>query len=129
MDKFLVSGSVGQLGIAERRDVQSQDVSKNSSISGPAEKQASIGIRLMELVAKRGDEIKDILALETELSRVREEIERMEGRFDFSDRVTLTTVEIMASRELDISRRKRPLPAVRSTLLSLITCAIRGKVC
>ena len=52
-------------------------------------------------MAKRGDEIKDVLALEAELARVREEIERMQGRLRYlTDRVALTTVEITAYERL-----------------------------
>jgi hypothetical protein len=58
--------------------------------------------RLLELVAKRGDEIKDVLALEAELSRVREEVEKIQGRLRYlGDRVALTTIEIAAYERLD----------------------------
>jgi hypothetical protein len=104
MDKFFTFlDSVGQLGVTDRRDVQSQDVSEEFvDLEARLKNKQALESRLLELVAKRGDEIKDVLALETELSRVREEIERMQGRLRYlNDRVTLTTIEITASERTD----------------------------
>lgn len=103
-DKFFIFlDAVGQLGVTDRRDVQSQDVSEEFvDLEARLKNKQALESRLLELVAKRGDEIKDVLALETELSRVREEIERMQGRLRYlNDRVTLTTVEITASERTD----------------------------
>jgi hypothetical protein len=94
---------VGQLGVAERREVQSQDVTEEYiDLQSRLKNKQALEARLLELVANRGDAIKDVLALEGELSRVREEIERLQGRIRFlSDRVALTTVEIAAYERLD----------------------------
>jgi uncharacterized coiled-coil protein SlyX len=94
---------VGQLGVAERRDVQSQDVSEEYvDLESRLKNKQTLESRLLELVAKRGDEIKDVLALESELSRVREEIEKIQGRLRYlTDRVALTTIEISAYERLD----------------------------
>jgi hypothetical protein len=95
--------AVGKLGIADYRDVQSQDVTEEYvDLNSRLKNKQTLEARLLELVAKRGDEIKDILALEAELSRVREEIERIEGRLLLlKDRVALTTIEITAYERLD----------------------------
>ncbi len=94
---------VGQLGIAERRDVQSQDVTEEYvDLESRLKNKQTLESRLLELVSKRGDEIKDVLALESELSRVREEIEKIQGRLRYlTDRVALTTIEISAYERLD----------------------------
>ncbi len=119
VDKFFAFlESVGQLGITERRDVQSQDVYEEFvDVEARLKNKQALESRLLELVAKRGDEIKDVLALETELSRVREEIERMQGRLRYlNDRVTLTSVEITASERTDYQPPQATLAArVRST--------------
>ena len=95
--------AVADLGFAERRDVQSQDVTEEYvDLESRLKNKQTLEARLLELVAKRGDEIKDVLALENELSRVREEIEKLQGRLRYlSDRVALTTIEISAYERLD----------------------------
>jgi hypothetical protein len=94
---------VAQLGVAERREVQSQDVIEEFvDLGSRLKNKQTLESRLLELVSKRGDEIKDVLALENELSRVREEIEKLQGRLNYlSDRVALTTIEIQAYERLD----------------------------
>jgi uncharacterized protein DUF4349 len=94
---------VGQLGVAERREVQSQDMTEEFvDLGARLKNKQALESRLLEIVSKRGDEIKDVLALEAELSRVREEIERLQGRLRFlTDRVSLTTIEISAYERLD----------------------------
>src|SRR5262245_8210567 len=104
VDKFFTFlDAVGQLGVTDRRDVQSQDVSEEFvDLEARLKNKQVLDSRLVELVGKGGYEIKDGLALETELSGVREEIERMQGRLRYlNDRVTLTTVEITASERTD----------------------------
>jgi hypothetical protein len=94
---------VAQLGVAERREVQSQDVTEEFvDLGSRLKNKQTLENRLLELMSKRGDEITDVLALENELSRVREEIEKLQGRLNYlSDRVALTTIEIQAYERLD----------------------------
>ena len=98
--KFVEEAS--QLGIAEHRESQASDVTEEYvDLEARLKNKQQLEARLLELVAKRGDEIKDVLALEAELSRVREEIERMQGRLRYlTDRIALTTVEITAYERL-----------------------------
>jgi len=105
--------SVGKLGVADRREVQSQDVTEEYvDLEARLKNKQALESRLLELVAKRGDEIKDVIALEQELSRVREEIERLQGKLRFlSDRVSLTTVEISAYERLDYQPEEATLTA------------------
>jgi uncharacterized coiled-coil protein SlyX len=93
----------GRLGVAESREVQSEDVTEEYvDLTARLKNKQQLEARLLELVAKRSDEIKDVIALEAELSRVREEIERMQGRLRYlNDRVQLTTVDITAHERLD----------------------------
>jgi hypothetical protein len=95
-DQFL--SALTALGVTERREVQADDITEEFvDLTARLKNKQQLETRLLDLVAKRGDEIKDVLALEAELNRVREEIERMQGRLRYlSDRVALTTVEISA---------------------------------
>jgi hypothetical protein len=95
--------SVTHLGVAERREVQSQDVTEEYvDLEARLKNKQALEGRLLELVSKRSDSIKDVIALESELGRVREEIERLQGRLRYlSDRVSLTTIEITAYERLD----------------------------
>jgi hypothetical protein len=121
---------IASLGVAERREVQADDVTEEYvDLTARLKNKQQLESRLLELVAKRGDEIKDVLAIETELSRVREEIERLQGRLRYlSDRVALTTIEVMAYERHDY----RPVEATligriehtfRASLAGLAQCA------
>jgi len=105
--------AAGQLGIAERREVQSQDVTEEFvDLEARLKNKQALESRLLELVSKRGDAIKDVLALEAELSRVREEIEKLQGRLRFlTDRVSLTTIDITAYERLDYQPPEATFPA------------------
>lgn len=107
-DKFVEQA--GKLGVAQSRDINSEDVSEEFvDLTARLKNKQQLEARLLELVAKRSDEIKDILALEAELSRVREEIERMQGRLRYlTDRVALTTVELAAHERQDYKPPEAP---------------------
>jgi hypothetical protein len=93
-DGFLEA--VAELGVPEHRDLQSQDVTEEYvDLGSRLKNKHALEARLLQLVADRTDEIKDVLALEAELSRVREEIEKIQGRLRFlTDRIALTTIDI-----------------------------------
>lgn len=90
--------AVAGLGVTHQREITSEDVTEEYvDLTARLKNKKELEKRLLELVAGRGEEIKDLLALEAELSRVREEIERMEGRMRYlADRVAMTTVQIVA---------------------------------
>ena len=100
----------GRLGISKSREITSEDVTEEFvDLTARLKNKQQLEARLLELVAKRGDEIKDVLALEAELSRVREEIERMQGRLRYlTDRVALTTVEIAAYERAEYEPPEAP---------------------
>ncbi len=93
----------GRLGISERREIQADDVTEEYvDLEARLKNKQQLEARLLELVAKRTDEIKDVIAVEAELSRVREEIERMQGRLRYlADRVAMTSVDITAYERRD----------------------------
>jgi hypothetical protein len=56
--------------------------------------------RLLELMADKSRRLEDVLVLERELSRIREEIERMQARLrSLSDRVDLSTITLTATEK------------------------------
>jgi uncharacterized coiled-coil protein SlyX len=107
-DRFVEEA--GKLGVATSRNIGSQDVTEEFvDLSARLKNKQQLEARLLELVAKRSGEIKDILALEAEISRVREEIERMQGRLRLlNDRVALTTVELAAYERKEYTPPEAP---------------------
>ena len=100
-DRFdAVLEGASQLGVPTNREVTAEDITEEYvDLSARLKSKQGIESRLLELVTKAG-EVKDIVAVETELGRVREEIERIEGRLRFlADRVALTTITIHAHEQ------------------------------
>jgi len=95
--------AAGKLGVTDTREVTADDVTEEYvDLEARLKNKQQLEARLLELVAKRTDEIKDVIAVEAELSRVREEIERMQGRLRYlADRVAMTTVQITAYERHD----------------------------
>lgn len=104
-----------QLGIPERRNQTAQDVTEEYvDLEARASNKKRLEERILDLLAKREGKIEDILEVERELSRVREEIERMEGRMRYlQNRVALTTVSISAREERDYVPPQAPSLAGR----------------
>jgi hypothetical protein len=88
--------SVESLGVAQRRERDADDVTeKYVDLAARLKNKQQLESRLLELVAQRSDEIKDVIAVEGELARVREEIERLQGQLRYlADRAALTTIEL-----------------------------------
>lgn len=99
VEKFdAVLEGASQLGVPQNRQVESEDISEEHvDLTARLASKQGIEARLLELVKTKTGEVKDVVAVETELGRVREEIERIEGRLRFlADRVALTTITIHA---------------------------------
>ncbi len=115
--KFL--DEVVALGVPETRQIDAQDVTEEYvDLEARLANKRKLEERILELLEKQAGEIKDVIAVETELARVREEIERMEGRLRFlANRVELTTINISAREEFDYAPPQAPTFAgkIRST--------------
>lgn len=84
-DRFdeLVSG-LTPLGKVERVNVSAQDVGEEfTDVSARVANGRKLEARLIELIATRTGKLADVLEIERELARVREEIERLEGRLRY----------------------------------------------
>jgi hypothetical protein len=102
-----VSGFVGwieQLGDVQSKRVEGTDVSRTLFDQEIAlENYRHTLDRLRQLLTREGLEMKDILAIETEMTRLRGEIERLQGEQRFlKDRVAWATVEIQLSRRAGV---------------------------
>ncbi len=85
-----------QLGEVQQVSVDSQDVTEEFyDVEARIRNKKKEEARLLELLEDATGKLEDILAVERELSRVREEIERVEGRLRvLKDLTSLTTVQL-----------------------------------
>lgn len=98
------------LGELVSAGVQSQDVSEEYfDVEARIRNKTKEEERLIELLEERPGELKDVLTIERELSRVREEAERMQGRMRvLVDRTTLTTVHLVVQEFRKYMPEKAP---------------------
>lgn len=92
-----------KLGIPEHRTQTAQDVTEEFfDLEARIANKQKLEQRILQLVEDRDGKIKDVIDVERELARVREEIERMEGRLRYlANRAALTTVTIIVREEKD----------------------------
>jgi hypothetical protein len=92
---------VSALGFAETRNENAQDVTEEFvDIEARIKTKRQLEDRVLSILEDRAGKLTDILEVERELSRVREEVERMEGRMRYlSDRTSLATVKINCREE------------------------------
>ena len=98
------------LGVPEEQQSNAQDVTEEFvDLEARLTNKKKLEERVLELLAKRTGEIKDVLAVETELSRIREGIERIEGRLRYlQDHTAFSTVTITAREERDYEPPRSP---------------------
>ena len=83
-DRFGDAQSLGTLGRVEWVNVAAQDVGEEYvDLTARAANAERLERRLIDLLARRTGKLEDVLAVERELARVREEIERYEGRLRY----------------------------------------------
>jgi hypothetical protein len=84
------------LGEVESVEVSAQDVGEEYvDVTARVTNARRLEERLIQLLANRTGKLEEVLAVERELARVREEIERMDGRLRYlRTRVALSTVSI-----------------------------------
>jgi hypothetical protein len=100
----------GNLGVPERREQNGQDVTEEYvDLEARIRSKKQLEERILELLAANKGEIKDVIEVERELSRVRTEIEQMEGRLRYlADRTELTTVTLMVREEKEYQPPQAP---------------------
>lgn len=120
-----------ELGEVRRVSVDSQDVSEEYyDVEARIRNKKKEETRLLELLEDATGELKDILAVERELSRVREEIERVEGRLRvLKDLTSLTTITLTISEIRDYvpeeaaSYTTRVRRGFRASIVALVNTA------
>ncbi len=90
-----ISG-LAPIGKVEQVNVTAEDVGEEfTDLTARAANAHRLEQRLIELIATRTGKLSDVLEIERELSRVREEIERMEGRMRFlRSRAAISSLQI-----------------------------------
>ena len=108
---------IAKLGVAEKQSIDGQDVTEEFvDLEARLKNQRVLEERMLKLLEDRSGEIKDIIAVEEQLARVRGEIERMEGRLRYlTDRTELTTVTIDVREDRDYVPPAPPTLAARVT--------------
>ena len=103
LDNFL--NRLHEIGDLKNQTLGTEDVTKQYFDTDARLKNAqAMEQRLLEILKKKSDDINDLLAVEKELGRVREQIEQMQGELKLMDsQVQLATVTIMlAEKDMDV---------------------------
>ncbi|TWU07663.1 DUF4349 domain-containing protein [Stieleria varia] len=108
-------GGVAEQGFAESRQENAQDVTEEFvDITARVANKRELEKRILKMLDERTGKLTDVLSIENELARVREEIERMEGRMRYlSDRTTLATVTINCRERAEYQPAAAPTFASR----------------
>lgn len=98
------------LGFAESRSENAQDVSEEYiDIEARIRNKQSLETRIVAMLEERDGRLTDVLEIERELARVREEIERLEGRLRFlKNRTSLATITIRCREQREYQPAEAP---------------------
>ncbi|WP_254507966.1 DUF4349 domain-containing protein [Anatilimnocola floriformis] len=101
---------VADLGKAELHEVTTADVTEEFvDIEARLKNKRQLESRILKLLDEKAGELKDVVTVEHELARVREDIERIEGRLRLlASQVDLSTVSIYAFEPEDYQPPKAP---------------------
>jgi hypothetical protein len=102
LDRFLQK--IRGLGELKNQTLGTEDITKNYFDTEARLKNARVmESRLIDMLKKKSDDINDLLQVEKELGRVREEIEKMQGELKFWDsQVQFATVTVsLAEKDLE----------------------------
>ena len=111
--------AAGDIGVPESRNESASDVTEEFvDIGARIENKKKLETRILELLKRPDDKIQHVIEVEQELARVREEIERMEGRLRYlADATSMTTIRLNVREETNY------VPAQALTLTSRINNA------
>lgn len=106
---------VEPLGVPENRQTDANDVTeKYVDLEARLKNQRRLEERMLKLVDERTGKISDVVAVETKLGSIREEIERLEGSIRYlSDQTAMSTVSITAREEKDYTPPQAPTFAAK----------------
>lgn len=104
------------IGTVEQVNVTAQDVGEEFvDVSARMENARRMEARLVELLASRTGSLSDVLTVERELARVREEIERYQGRLRYlRTRVSVSTLTVTLHEPYSVGDYVGPNPIVQA---------------
>lgn len=107
-DRFL--DEVSQVGVPATRNQNAEDVSEQFvDIEARLSNKRKLESRIQQLLERPNDKIQHVIEVERELGRVREEIERFEGRLRYlRDKTSMTTVTIRINEQLEYQPPQAP---------------------
>ena len=123
LDAFLAA--LGKMGELQNTTLTSQDVSEEFyDVRARLQNKRVEEARLIDLLQHSSGKLSDVLLLEKEISRVREEIERMEGRLRFlANQTDLATVTVTLHEAKAFKKPEAP-PTFGTRLVSTFTGSV-----
>lgn len=120
--KFL--NAVVELGFPESRTEEAQDITADFvDVEARMKNNQKLESRILEILEVREGKISDVLEIEQELARVRDEIERMQGRLRvLADQSSLATIT------MNVREERQYVPPTAPTLSSRINSTWRGSL-
>lgn len=107
--------NVANLGVVEARRVTTEEVTEEYvDLEARIANKQKMEERVLEIIKQRSGPLAEVLQLEAELSRIREEIERMQGRLRLlANQTSLATVRISAREEHNYVPPQQPTLATQ----------------
>ena len=107
-DRFLEQ--VSQVGVPTTRTQNAEDVSEQFvDIEARLTNKRKLEARIQKLLERPDDKIQHVIEVERELGRVREEIERFEGRLRYlRDKTSMTTVTVHINEQREYQPPQAP---------------------
>lgn len=128
-DRFdALMAACAALGEVRRREVRVQDVTEEFVDLEARERSKKVEEeRLLELLKTASSSLEDVLAVEKELTRVREEIERIQGRLRLLSQQTGYATLTLTISQLGITPPERPLGLIAEMSASFFS-SLRGLI-
>ena len=113
-------GALRTLGKVETVTANAEDVGEEYvDLGARAANARRVEARLVEMLASRTGKLSDVLTVEQELARVRQEIERHDARLRYLERrATLSSLNVTLHQPLALIDRPRPGPIVEAIALA-----------
>jgi len=108
-DKFDPAlADVSKLGPVAQRDISAQDVTEQYTDLKIRLDNARATLKRLQAILEKTTSVKDVLAVEKELARVRTEIERMQGQMNLlNNRIAYATITVAFRRSSDVPQHIR----------------------
>lgn len=104
------TAQLARLGVPTSREIDAQDVTEQYiDLASRLSNKQRLEERVVKLLDGKTGQIKDVIEVETQLGRIREEVESLEGKLRFLfDRIAMTTVTISAREDRNYTPPQAP---------------------